>query len=155
MCGYKSFSTIEIELFKTSQFKEIAQVKVIGSEKVRGVDCYILQLTPDMGQLWQLAMQQSGVTGEGVLPDIGEENILEMFQSFSVKQWISKDTHFLAKTEVAMLLEATPAEMGYPEEEGLMTMDITMDMLAYDYNQPVSIALPPEAEEAVEVPSWF
>jgi len=134
---------------------EVAQVEVIGSEIVRDVDCYILQLTPDMGQLWQLVMQQSDVTGEGVLPEIDVENILEMFQSFSVKQWIAKDTHFLTKTEIAMLLELTPAAMGFPEEKGLITMDITMYLLAYDYNQPVSIELPPEAEEAVEVPSWF
>jgi len=137
------------------EFVEAAQVEVIGNEKVRGVDCYILQLTPDMGQLWQLVIQQSDMTGKGVLPEIDVENILEMFQSFSVKQWIAKDTHFLTKTEIAMLLELTPTAMGFPEEKGLITMDITMYLLAYDYNQPVSIELPPEAEEAVEVPSWF
>jgi len=42
--------------------------------------------------------------------------------------------------------------MGFPGEEGVMTMDIVIDLLVYDYNQPVSIELPPEAEEAIEVP---
>ncbi len=131
---------------------EMVQVKVIGSEKVKGVDCYVLQLTPDMEQLWQLAMQQSGVTGEEILPDVDAEIIQEMFQSFSVKQWIAKDTYLLTKVEINMAVELTPEALGFPEEEGLMTMDITIVLLAYDYNQPVSIVLPPEAEEAVEVP---
>jgi len=130
---------------------EVVQVEVIGSEKVGGVDCYVLQLTPDMEQLWQLAMQQAGVTGELVLPDIGEEFLREAFKNFSVKQWVAKDTYFLTKVEMYMAMELTPEALGYPEEEGLMTMDITMNLLAYNYNQPVSIELPQEAEEAVEV----
>jgi hypothetical protein len=132
---------------------EVVQVKVIGSEKIRGVDCYVLQLTPDMEQLWQLAMQQSGATGE-TLPDVGEEFLQEVFKNFSIKQWVAKDTYFLTKAEIYMAMELTPEALGYPEEEGLVTMDITMDLLAYNYNQPVSIELPPEAEEAVEVPMY-
>ena len=133
---------------------QVVQVEVIGSEEVRGVDCYILQLTPDMEQLWQLAMQQSGATGEEMLPDVGEEFLQEAFKNFSIKQWVAKDTYFLTKVEMYMAMELTPEALGYPEEEGLMTMDITMDLLAYNYNQPVSIELPPEAEEAVEVPIY-
>jgi len=136
------------------EFVEAAQVEVIGSGKVRGVDCYVLQLTPDMEQLWQLAMQQSGVTGEEILPAIDEEFLQEIFQSFSMKQWIAKDTYLLTKVAIDMAVELTPEALGFPEEEGLMTMDIFIVLLAYDYNQPVSIVLPPEAEEAVEVPAW-
>jgi len=134
------------------EFVEVSQVEVIGSEKVRGVDCYVLQLTPDVKQLWQMVMQQAAVTGEEMLPPVAEEFLQEMFRSFSVKQWIAKDTYFLTKTEADMALELTPEAMGYPEEEGVATIDIAMSLLAYDYNQPVSITLPPEAKEATEVP---
>jgi len=127
---------------------EVAQVEIIGSETVGGIDCYVLQLTPDLEQLWQIVAQQAQVTGEAAA--LTEESLQEMFQSFSVKQWIAKDTYFLAKAEIGVAMELTPEEMGYPEEEGVMTMDITMSFLGYDYNQPVSIVLPPEAEEAVE-----
>ena len=41
---------------------------------------------------------------------------------------------------------------GSPEEEGVVTMDMAVGLLVYNYNQPVSIELPPEAEEAVEMP---
>jgi len=130
---------------------EAAQVEVIGSEKVRGVDCHVLQLTPDMAQLWQLAMQQAEVT-ETEMPAVSEEFVKEMFRSFSVKQWIAKDTYFLTKAEIDMAMELTPEAMGLPGEEGMLAMDIAIAFLAYNYNQPVSIVLPPEAEEAIEVP---
>ena len=132
-----------------TELLEAAQVEVIGSESVEGIDCYVLQVTPDLERLWQTVMQQAQVTGEA--PAVTEESLQEMFQSFSVKQWIAKDTYFLTKAEIDMAMELTPELMGYPEEEGLLTMDIAMNLLAYSYNQPVSIELPPEAEEALEV----
>jgi len=139
----------QVELLRT------AQVKVIGSEKVRGVDCYVVELTPDAEQLWQLFMQQLGLrfggAGQGMIPEVAEDVLKEIFRSFSVKQWISKDTFFLTKMEMDMTMHLTPEAMGYPDEEGEVAMNITMDMLAYDYNKSVSIVLPPEAEDAVEM----
>ncbi len=136
----------QAELLKT------AQVKVIGSETINGIDSYVFQLTPDMAQLWQLAMQQAAVGGEGVLPDVTEKALQEMFRSFSVKQWIAKDTYYLTKAEIDMAIELTPELMGFSGEEGALTMDISMVLLSHSYNQPVSIVLPPEAEEAIEMP---
>ena len=127
-----------------------AQVKVIGSENVKGVDCYVLQLTPDMAQLWQTAMEPGGVVGGGALPPIPEEYLQEVFRSFSVKQWIAKDTYFLMKAEIDMAVESTPELMGYMGEEGEMTIDLTMSLLAYNYNQPVTIVVPPKAVEATQ-----
>ncbi len=76
-----------------------------------------------------------------------------MFRSFSVKQWIAKDTYFLAKAEIDIAVELIPEALGFPEEEGGMIMDIPMNLLSHSYNQPVSIVLPPEAEEAIEMPT--
>jgi len=139
-----------LETYK--ELLETAQVKVIGSEKVKGVDCYVLQLTPDMAQLWQITMGQGGIGGEGIPPTVPEELLQEVFSDFTVKQWVAKDTYFLMKVEIDMAVESTPEVMGYLGEEGEMTIDLTMSLLAYNYNQPVSIVLPPEAEEAIEVP---
>jgi len=133
---------------------EVAQVKVIGSETIEGTDCYVLQLTPDMEQLWQLAMQQPKLPGEEV-PDVAEEFLQEMFRSVSVKQWIAKDTYFLIKAEIDMVFvstELTAEAMGLQEGVSLPTY-ISIVLLSYNYNQPVSIVLPPEAEEAIEIPS--
>jgi outer membrane lipoprotein-sorting protein len=129
------------ELLKT------AQVEVIGSEEVKGVDCYELQLTPELAELYQTAMDPVGGIGiAGMLPPVPEELLQEMFRSFSVRQWVAKDTYFLMKAEIDMAIEATPELMDYLGEEGETSIDITISFLAYNYNQPVSIVLPPEAE---------
>ncbi len=136
----------QVELLKT------AQVNALGSEEVGGIDCYVFQLIPDAEHLWQLAMQQAQVSGGAALPDVTEEFLQKMFRSFSVKHWVAKDTYLLTKTEADMALELLPEAFGFSEEEGAVNMDISMVLLAYNYNQPVSIVLPPEAEDAVEVP---
>ncbi len=128
---------------------EAARVRVTGIEQVAGVDCYVLELNPDMEQLWQLAMQQAEVT-DTELPAPTEDFISEMFRDFSVKQWVSTDTFFITRVVIEMSVELTPEEMGFPDEEGVLSMDILMYLLAHDYNQPVSIILPPGAAYAVE-----
>jgi outer membrane lipoprotein-sorting protein len=134
-------------------YKELlrtAQVEVTGSEKVEGVDCYVLQLNPEMAELYQTAMDPAGGIGQaGMLPPVPEELLEEMFNSFSVKQWIAKDTHFLMKAEIDMTIESTPELVDYLGEEGETSLDITINFRAYNYNQPVTIELPPEAEEAI------
>jgi hypothetical protein len=132
---------------------ELAEVEVTGSETVGGIDCYVVEITPDMEQLWQIFMQQSELTWG--MPEIDEEFLDEVFRSYSVKQWIAKDTYLLAKAEIDIEMEFTPEALGFPDEEGELTMNATLTILVYDYNQPVSIELPPEAEDAVEMPMGF
>ena len=132
---------------------ELAEIKVTGSEIVNGVDCYVVEVTPDMEKLWELAGQQTELTGG--MPDIDEEFLDEAFKNYSVKEWIAKDTYLLVKAEIEMAMEFDPEAMGIPGGDGDIAMDMTMSMLLYDYNQPVSIELPPEAEDAVEMPLGF
>jgi len=141
-------------LTKYKELLKTAQVDVIGSEKVKGADCYVLQLTPDIGQLYQIIMDPAGGGGTGgILSSVPEEFLQEIIRSFSVKQWIASDTYFLMKVEIDIAMESTPELMDYLGVEGEMTIDLTMSLLAYNYNQPVSIELPPEAEEAIWFPS--
>ena len=120
---------------------EEAQVEVIGSERVDGIDCYVLEVIPDLEQLWQL----SHYLHFDEAPDVTEEYLQEIFRSFSVKQWVAKDTYFLTKAEIYIAREFPP------EKAGPSTVDIAMVLLSYNHNQSVSIELPPEAEEAIEV----
>ena len=121
---------------------EAAQVKVIGSERVDGIDCYVLEVTPDLEQLWQLYNHMTYHEA----PDVTEEYLREVFHSFSVKQWVAKDTYFLTKAKIDIATEFPP------EEPGPSSVDIAMVLLSYNYNQPVTIVLPPEAEEANQLP---
>jgi len=92
---WKQMSQVESQI----ELLEAAQVDLIGSEKVGGIDCWVLQVTLDMDQLWQFFMQQTGATWVE-MPDVAEEFLQEMFRSFSVKQWIAKDTYFLTKADL-------------------------------------------------------
>jgi hypothetical protein len=132
---------------------ETAEITVLGSEKVNGVDCYAVEVIPDADQLWELVSQQLQLTGDELeIPDTAGDVIRNMYDNISVTYYIDKDTYFLVRSSFDMSLEMTPEDLGYPEEEGLMIMDIMMDMLMFDYNLPVSIELPPEAEDAIEMP---
>jgi hypothetical protein len=133
---------------------EAAQVRVTGIEKVAGVDCYVLELVPDIDQLWQLAMQQTEVTDMG-MPALTEELLSEMFRDFSVWQWVSTETFLITRVMIDMTMELTPEDMGFPDETGVLGLDIVMYLLVDEYNQPVSIELPPGAENAVEVEEGF
>ena len=128
---------------------EAAQVSVTGIEQVAGIDCYVLEVIPDMDQLWQLAMQQAEMT-DTQIPAPTADLISEMFRDFSVKQWVATDTFFITRVVIDMSVEMTPEELGFPDEEGVLRMDILLYLLVHDYNQPVSITLPPGALYAVE-----
>lgn len=142
---------IEVLMLAKPQLEllEASEVEVIGNESVKGIDCYVLRLTPDMEQLWETARQQAalGFTEEMGLPEFSAEVLDIASSSFSVKQWIAQDTYFLMKAEIDMTLELTAEAMGMPDEEGVVAIAFVMNMLTYNYNQPVSIELPPEAEE--------
>ena len=142
LSGYDTYQ----ELLKT------AQVEVIDSEKVKGVDCYVLQLTPDLAQLFRTATDPSGGVGAGGrVPPMPEEFVEDIFTSYSVKIWIAKDDYFLMKAELDVAVETTPELMEYIGDEGEISMDITIVYFAYDFNEPVTIELPPEAEDAIEM----
>jgi len=67
------------------------------------------------------------------------------------------NTYFLIKAEIDMVfvsIELTAEAMGLQEGVSLPT-DISIVLLSYNYNQPISIELPPEAEEAIKVSTEF
>lgn len=121
---------------------EGAQVEVIDSESIDGIDCYVLEVIPDLEQLWQL---QASLTFQETI-DVTKEYLQEVFHSFSIKQWIAKDTYFLMKAEIDIVTEFPP------ETPGPSAIDIAMVLLAYNYNEMIPIELPSEAEEAIEMP---
>ncbi len=132
---------------------EMAEITVLGSERVNGIDCYVVEVVPDADQLWEYVSQQLQMAGDEMeMPDTMGELISNMCDDLSVTYYIAKDTHFLMKSAIDMTIKLTANDLGFLEEEGSMTMDITTEMLAFDYNQPVFIELPPEAEDAIEVP---
>lgn len=156
MVQHTFFFDHQIELLQT------AEVKVLETEKLEGVDCYVLQLFPDVAQLWQTIMQQTllGAVGLPMSEEL-EGALKETASNFTVKQWVAKDTHFLMKEDIDMAIELPfealglfvislglfPEKLVFIEGEEQMTADITLSCLIYNYNKSISIELPPETEQ--------
>ncbi len=139
-------NTIEPQL----ELVETAQVTLIGSEKVGSVDCYVLELVPDMEQLWEAMMAQGQAAGESAWPEmpIGED-MLEV-DSFSARQWVAKDTFYLMKAEMTMAMSAPLGTTGVSGAVSDVDVEMSVSMTMHDYNRPVSIELPEEAEDAID-----
>jgi hypothetical protein len=141
---------------QATELLDFAQVEILGSEVVGGADCYVLRVVPDMERLWEIVMEQPGMSelmGEDMLDmsDLGD-----MIKSYSVKEWVARDTLFPMKVETRMTMVMSPETLNLPPDEGEfeMTMDLQSSAVYRNHNSPVSIELPAEAEEAVEMPSF-
>ena len=126
------------------------QVELLGSEEVNGTDCYLLKVVPSIEKLWE-QMVQSGwddiIAEEKVDPQ-------EMIESSSLRMWIAKDSLFLIKDkmEIRMVVNSEAVKLPLEEEEKFeMIVDVKASSTTRNYNQPVLIELPPEAEEAVGI----
>lgn len=130
--------------------KTAVEIDYLGIEAVDGTDCYVFEVVPSVEALGDLLSQQASGTG-GM--DFSQFNLADLFQEMQVKEWIAKDSYQVLKTEVHMLMQMLPEDVGTTEADfDKMLMDINMTMRSYDYNQPVSIVLPPEAADAMEMP---
>jgi len=126
------------------------EVKSLPDQSVDGTDCYVFEVVPSMEALGNLLNQQASAMG-GM--DFSQLDLAGLFQEMKVKEWIAKDSYQVLKTEVYMLMQMLPEDVGATGEDfDKMVMDINMTMRSYDYNQPVSIDLPAAALDAPEMP---
>jgi hypothetical protein len=130
-------------------WEEAVEVKSLGSETINGVDCYVYEIKPDMEVLSDMLAQET--SGMGF--DLSGLDLAELYQELSVKEWLAQDSYLPMKMEVKLVMEVDAEEFGATGADfGKMTIDVELTMDFYDYNQPVSIELPPEALEAEEMP---
>jgi len=129
---------------------DVSQVIVEGTEKIKGVDCYVLRITLDEIKLWQRIKQEAQAMGEEIPEGADIGALLEIIQGISIRQWVARDTYHIAGIQVVLDIEMDAEDMGYIDEVGSIKIDAILDALFYDYNQPVSIVLPAGAEEAIE-----
>ena len=112
---------------------ESSEVKKLDDAKVNGVDCYVLELTPDLEQYYNMIMQQQG-QDLSQLPE--GTDFSELMSDWLIKQWIAKDTNYMMKSYYTMTMNFF----------GEITYDMTVEYT--NYNEPVTIELPEEAESA-------
>ncbi len=121
-----------------------------GTETVNGVECYVFEIEPDMDNLTEILSQETSTLG---LINLSGLDLAELYQELSVKEWLAKDSYLLQRAEVELVMEVRPGDVGATGDDfEKMTIDIGMTMRFYDYDQPFTVVLPPEALAAEEVP---
>ena len=145
--GQASYAEIQMKLLKASD------VTVIAKERKENVECYVLEMEPDIMQMLEMIMEQAQMP-MGQMMDTELEQIGEILQDYSIKLWVDEEEYLIIYAEFIMKIGATPEMFGEYGEEGLMSLNATMEMRAYDYNEPVDIILPEEAKEAKENIMW-
>ena len=128
----------------TDLLRSPISLETLGSEMVAGVDCYVLNITPNMTSLadWVAGQAQAGQDGGG---SFGAD-MSKTFQNFAVKEWIAKDSLLPARQTVVIGMDTTTegATSG-------MKLDMSVTLSFHDYGKVVSIQLPPEALNAKEL----
>jgi hypothetical protein len=128
--------------------ESIVQIGFVKYESVGGSQCYVLKIVPDVAGMkaWLEQQQIAAETAEW------DELLANMFKELDYRLWITKDTKLIKKMEMSMSLEMTPEQAGMSGADfDIMTLDADLEMEIKDYNKPVSITLPDEAKDAIEM----
>lgn len=132
-----------VELLATA-----VEVDYKGTETVNGVECYVFEIEPDMDNLTEILSQETSTLG---LINLGGLDLGELYQELTVKEWLAKDSYLLQKTEIELVMEIRPDDVGATSDDfDKMSIDIEMDMRFYAYDQPFTVELPDEALAAEE-----
>jgi hypothetical protein len=148
----RPFDPGESELFQQMALLKAAQkISSLGEEKLDGIDCYILQIEPDAQQAMNWLLSQTRAADISVTELSAVTN--RAVKSFTFKQWISKETFLPVKTTGNVVLEILPKMSGVPfDDYERVNYSIQAQANYSDYGQPVVIVLPPEAQNARELP---
>jgi len=130
---------------------ESAQVEMVKEEKVGGVNCYVLSVTPDFEAIQQ-GLAANPLTAQ---MNIQFPDMEGLISNMSFKVWVAKDSYFLVKTEVVIAMEMNSAALGDPEGEDYMNVNLTFTLEASDYNKVGGIELPAEAQSALDLTSFI
>jgi len=119
-------------------------LEISGSEVMRGVDCYVLSINPDMASLsnWVAGQTQPGQN----TTNLGGSDLSKALDSFTVKEWIRKDTLLPAKALVQVKLDPTSSG-----SSTTTAMQMSVAVTFTDYGKSVDITLPAEALNAKEL----
>lgn len=119
-----------------------------GTEIVNGVECYLFELEPDIELLSILVAESTASLPATNLIGL---DLPELYRDYSVKEWVAKDSYLLQRAEIEMSFEIRPEDVGGTEDSfDKFTIDFGLTMRYYDYNQPFTVVLPPEALDAEE-----
>ena len=133
----------------TGFLKDAVALDLAGSERVGGIDCYVLSIAPGMNSLsnWIAGQTQSGQSGV----DLNGTDIGKVLQGVTVKEWIAKDSLLPVRQQIGIKLDMSSMTTDQTGASSQMKMDMSATLNFHDYGQAVSIQLPPEALNAKDV----
>ncbi len=137
----------QIEMLRTAD-----EVNFLGFEEVNGVECYVVEIVPDLATLQQMMSQM-----QGQMSQLGDLDLIamdpgKMLKQVSVTQYVAMDSYLFMRTDQQMVMEITPEAMGLPDDAfDQITEDITTVMVFRDYNEPVTVQLPQGALAATQM----
>ena len=135
----------QVNLLKTSD------VELLGNERLAAIDCYVLNIKPDLDEIWNIVSQPGGFMAGGATSFNKPTNVSDVIKNVSIKEWVAKDTFLPVRFDVSLRLLINPKYIQY-QDYAQGTIDNQLQFVYYGYGNPISISLPPEAERAQEVP---
>ncbi len=126
-----------------------SEVEVLGNEKINGIDCYAVKILPHNETLWEMMVNEPAMSKQ--MQEINRSEI--EIKNSSAKFWVSKDTYFPVRTETAMELKMDSKALNMTSQEDItVEIDLAVEVNYYNYNDPVKISFPQEAQDAVSAP---
>ncbi len=120
-----------------SDILEDAEIKLVGTEEVDGIDCYVFDILSTKeaftkAVLLGLQTGEQGGARPGEYEQILFSALLMKSMDMSAKYWVAKEKYYVKKTEMVLKLDLLP----------LMYMSIKADMNMGSLYEPVIIDLP-------------
>ena len=146
--------------YLTELLKTATQSSSLENEKVNGVDCYVMTITPSVQTIIDFVVSQEQPFGPqldvmwgGGIPVIRPD----AYQSGSIKLWIVMDTYLPLKVEINADFQGNVGGGSIPTSSTPYTPTTNPVDSSFqgqldfsNYNQPVSIQVPQEALNAEE-----
>ena len=125
-------------------------IEYIKMEPIKGIDCYVLKITPNVQYLRDYAeknVSQGLTINWDKVPDIKK-----LYKDMTYQIWIAKDTKYLQKLEANGTMEFTD-DFAHSSELSFKTLKVGMNvaMEMYDYDVSIAILLPDAAKNAIEI----
>lgn len=122
-------------------------IEIVGEKTVNGVKCYEVTMEPDMKQVMALFGEQMGDYMPEEMDPSEMEEAMDMIKNLSIRQWYDKETFLPVRAEISLSFEDEGEDIS-------MDMNMEMNMKYSKINKPVTIELPKEAEDAVNLGEW-
>lgn len=126
------------------------QIEYLRTETVDGSECWVLKVVPNLDAMKQWLNEQQ--LGAGSLDLSQVQKLEDVFKKLAYNTWIAKDTKLIKKINIQMSLVLNAQQFAVAESEfENLSMDAEINMSMKDYNKPVNITLPDEAQNATEM----